>query len=319
VTSRAAPPRAVHTTALPLPLIARGKVRDVYDAGDDRLLLVATDRISAFDVVLPQPIPWKGVVLAQVSAWWFERLADLGPHHLITADPRAIRNALPALDAHPDALDGRAALVRRTTVVPIEAVVRGHLAGSAWAEYRRTGTLAGEPLPAGLRECEALPAPIFSPATKAGTGHDENITIADAARRVGVGVARDMHDRSLALFLRGREIAAEAGIIVADTKFEFGHASGGELLLIDEALTPDSSRFWPADRYAVGRAQPSLDKQPVRDHLETLVGRGEWDREPPPPDLPADVVDATSRRYRTLFARLTGRTIEAHMAGQAGS
>jgi phosphoribosylaminoimidazole-succinocarboxamide synthase len=305
-------PRPVHTTALPLPLVARGKVRDVYDAGDGRLLLVASDRISAFDVVLPQPIPWKGAVLTQISAWWFERLADLGPHHLITASPRRVLEALPALAAHPEVLDGRAALVRRATVVPIEAVVRGYLAGSAWAEYRHAGTLAGEPLPAGLRESEALPAPLFSPATKAETGHDENITQAEAARRAGEGVARMMHERSVALYQRGREIAAAAGIIVADTKFEFGHGADGELLLIDEALTPDSSRFWPAEQYAVGRAQQSLDKQPVRDYLETLVVRGDWNRDPPPPDLPPEVVEATSLRYRALFERLTGRTIESY-------
>jgi phosphoribosylaminoimidazole-succinocarboxamide synthase len=302
--------RVVHTSELPLPLVARGKVRDVYDAGEDRLLLVASDRISAFDVVMPQPIPWKGVVLTQISAWWFARIGDVTPHHLITADPATIADELPALGAHAEALDGRAALVRHTRVVPIEAVVRGYIAGSAWAEYRRAGTLAGEPLPAGLRQSEALPAPIFSPATKAGSGHDENITFAEAARRVGRGVAESMRERSLHLYERGRQIAGRAGIIVADTKFEFGHDAAGTLLLIDEALTPDSSRFWPAADYRVGRSQPSLDKQPVRDFLEAKVERGEWNRDAPGPALPDEVIDATSRRYRDLFLRLTGYAVE---------
>jgi phosphoribosylaminoimidazole-succinocarboxamide synthase len=312
-------PEPLHTSALPLPLVARGKVRDVYDAGENRLLLVASDRISAFDVVLPQAIPWKGVVLTQVSAWWFERLLDLGPHHLISADPAAIAAALPALRAHPEVLDGRAALVRRTRVVPIEAVVRGYLAGSAWAEYRVHGTLAGEPLPPGLQESSPLPAPLFSPATKADVGHDENITESEAARRAGAGVAQRMRERSIACYERGRAIAAECGIILADTKFEFGHSPDGELLLIDEALTPDSSRFWPAEHYAEGRAQPSLDKQPVRDHLETLVVRGAWDRNPPAPDLPEEVVHATSVRYRDLFERLTGTPIDRYVAHLPGA
>jgi phosphoribosylaminoimidazole-succinocarboxamide synthase len=303
-------PSIVHRSALPLPLVARGKVRDVYDAGNGRLLLLASDRISAFDVVMPQPIPWKGIVLTQISAWWFARLSDLTPHHLITADPAKVLEALPVLADYPEALDGRSALVRRTRVVPIEAVVRGYVAGSAWAEYRKTGTLAGEPLADGLRQSEKLPAPIFSPATKAQTGHDENITFAEAARRAGEGVAESMKERSLQLYERGRSIAERAGIIVADTKFEFGHTADGTLLLVDEALTPDSSRFWPASSYEVGRSQPSLDKQPVRDYLEELVEAGRWNREAPGPDLPATVIEATTARYRDLFRRLTGADIE---------
>jgi phosphoribosylaminoimidazole-succinocarboxamide synthase len=303
-------PRVVYRSELPLPLVARGKVRDLYDAGEDRLLLVATDRLSAFDVVLPQPVPWKGIVLTQLSAWWFTRIADVTPHHLITADPERIATELPAIAGHAAALDGRAALVRRARVAPIEAVVRGYLAGSAWAEYHASGTLAGEPLPADLRQNAALPAPIFSPATKAVSGHDENITFDEAARRVGRGVAETMRERSLRIYERGRQIAGRAGIIVADTKFEFGYDAAGALLLIDEVLTPDSSRFWPATSYVVGTAQPSLDKQPVRDHLEELVRSGQWNREPPAPTLPDAVVAATSRRYRELFERLTGHRIE---------
>lgn len=294
----------------PLPLVGRGKVRDIYDAGADRLLMVTTDRISAFDVVLPQPIPRKGEVLTQVTTWWLRRLEDLTPHHLIAADPVAIEAAVPGVDA---LLDGRrysAMLVHRTEPVPIECVVRGYLAGSAWAEYREHGTLAGEPLPPGLVENARLDPPIFSPATKAVEGHDENITFDEVRRRVGDELAEELRRRSLAIYERGREVAAARGIIVADTKFEFGRLPDGTLLLIDEVLTPDSSRFWPREGYVPGRAQPSFDKQPVRDYLEGLTGRGLWDKEPPPPDLPREVVEATSARYRELFVRLTGQTLE---------
>ncbi|HEX7049845.1 MAG TPA: phosphoribosylaminoimidazolesuccinocarboxamide synthase [Longimicrobiales bacterium] len=306
-------------TALPFPLIAQGKVRDVYDVGDGRLLMVATDRISAFDVVLPQPIPHKGEVLTQITAWWLARLGDLTPNHLISADPETIRAEVPALADHYDLWARRAMLVRRTEPFPVECVVRGYIAGSAWAEYRRHGTLAGEPLPPGLAESDRLDPPIFSPATKAIEGHDENITFEGVVDRIGAEAAETLRERSLAIYARGREIAAEADIIIADTKFEFGRLPDGTILLIDEVLTPDSSRFWPREHYAPGRSQPSLDKQPVRDWLEALVERGAWDKRPPAPQLPPDVVEATSARYRDVFQRLTGYTLEAFPVHDPGA
>ncbi len=299
------------TTQLPFPLVARGKVRDVYDVGGDRLLMVATDRISAFDVVLPQPIPYKGEVLTLITAWWLKRLEDITPHHLISVDPDVIQEQVPELGASRNQWARRAMLVRRTTPFPIECVVRGYIAGSAWAEYRRTGTLAGEPLPAGLIESDRLDPPIFSPATKAVEGHDENITFEEVCELVGADTASLLRERSLAIYERGREIAAAADIIIADTKFEFGALEDGTVILIDEVLTPDSSRFWPKESYAPGRGQPSLDKQPVRDYLESRVERGEWDKQPPPPNLPPEVIEATSARYRDVFHRLTGYTLEA--------
>jgi phosphoribosylaminoimidazole-succinocarboxamide synthase len=297
---------AIGETALPLPLVARGKVRDVYAVGDDRLLIVATDRISAFDVVLPQPIPDKGMVLTLLTTWWLARVSDLTPNHLISTDPDVIAHEVPELAQSRGLWARRAMLVKRARVVPIECVVRGFLSGSAWAEYRRGHTLAGETLPQGLRESERLEPPIFSPATKAESGHDENITFAAMCDAVGAELAGELRRRSLAIYQRGRAIAEEAGIIVADTKFEFGTLADGTLVLIDEVMTPDSSRFWPQELYAVGRPQPSLDKQPVRDYLESLVDAGAWDREPPAPELPPDVVRATTQRYRTVFQRLTG-------------
>lgn len=292
-------------TALPLPLERRGKVRDVYAVGTDRLLLVASDRVSAFDVVMAEPIPSKGIVLTQLSAWWFARAAELGPHHLLTADTDDIVAAVPALAPHRAMLAGRSMLCRRTVPVPVECVVRGYLSGSAWKEYQATGTLAGEPLPRGLRECDRLDPPLFSPATKAETGHDENITRAAMVTVVGEAAASELEARSRAVYALGRDTAAARGIIVADTKFEFGW-DDGRLLLIDEVLTPDSSRFWPADRYAPGRGQPSFDKQPLRDWLDAERRAGRWNGEAPPPALPATVVDATSRRYRDAYARITG-------------
>jgi len=297
---------ATYQTELPFPIVARGKVRDVHDVGEDRLLIVATDRVSAFDVVLPQPIPFKGAVLTQLTAWWLTQTSDITPDHLISADPAVIEKQVPGLAGYRDAWALRAMLVRRTEVVPIECVVRGYLSGSAWKEYRSSGTLAGEPLPEGLVESERLDPPIFSPATKATTGHDENITFARMADEVGRDLAEALRRCSLEIYSRGREIAGRAGIILADTKFEFGRLPDGTLLLIDEVLTPDSSRFWPGESYEPGRGQPSLDKQPVRDYLEKLVQQGEWNREPPGPDLPADVVQTTSQRYLNVFERLTG-------------
>lgn len=310
---------AVARTQLSLPLVARGKVRDVYAVGEDRLLIVATDRISAFDVVLPQPIPGKGAVLTQLTAWWLARMADITPNHLISADPTEIAEAVPEIAAEREVWSKRAMLVQRARVVPIECVVRGYLSGSAWAEYRRTNTLAGEPLPAGLVESQRLDPPVFSPATKAETGHDENITFARMCDEVGAELAVELKRRSLAIYTRGRDVAARNDIIVADTKFEFGTLDDGRLVLIDEVLTPDSSRFWPEETYAPGRGQPSLDKQPVRDYLEGLAEAGRWDKAPPPPDLPDDVVAATSARYLEVFHRLTGVTLETFPSHDPGA
>jgi phosphoribosylaminoimidazole-succinocarboxamide synthase len=312
-------PSGVSRTELPFPLVQRGKVRDVYDVGESRLLIVATDRISAFDVVLPQPIPYKGAVLTQITAWWLARLEDLTPNHLISADADAIEAAVPGLAGTRDVWADRAMLVQRTTVVPIECVVRGYLSGSAWKEYRQSRTLAGEPLPEGLVESDRLDPPIFSPATKAAEGHDENITFSRMKDDVGEALAEDLRRRSLDIYARGRDVAGTKGIILADTKFEFGTLADGRLLLIDEVLTPDSSRFWPGDSYASGRAQPSLDKQPVRDYLDSLRRDGKWNGEAPGPELPADVVDETSERYRTVFERLTGFELDAFPTHDPGA
>ena len=245
---------------LPLPMLRRGKVREVYEVDRDALLMVASDRVSAFDVVLSEPVPHKGAVLTQLSAFWFRKLAGLLPHHLLTAAPDEIVARVPVLVEHREAIAGRAMLVRRTTPVAFECVVRGYLSGSAWAEYRQSGTLAGEPLAAGLVESERLDPPIFSPATKAEQGHDENVTLEHVARTLGRAPAERLRRASLDLYEAGRAYAAARGIIIADTKFEFGTAGDGTLLVIDEILTPDSSRFWPADRYQPGRGQPSFDK-----------------------------------------------------------
>jgi phosphoribosylaminoimidazole-succinocarboxamide synthase len=295
------------TTSLPLPLHSRGKVREMYDAGEGRLLMVASDRLSAFDVVMGEPIPRKGEVLTAVTVWWLEQLGDRVDHHLIASDPRVILTMVPDLADTRDQWAGRALLVRRTRPIQVECVVRGYLAGSAWQEYRELGTLAGEPLPLGLREADRLDPPIFSPATKAAKGHDENIPYDEVVNRLGAELAERLRTLSLALYERGREIAGERGIILADTKFEFGLDDDDRLLLIDEVMTPDSSRFWPVDRYEPGRGQPSLDKQPVRDYLDALFREGRWDKAPPPPELPADVVAATTDRYLEVLRRLTGR------------
>ena len=289
---------------LPLPLLRRGKVREVYTVDAERLLLVASDRISALDVVLREPVPSKGEVLTQISAFWFSRLAAAQPHHCITADAAEIIAAVPALAGHRDQLEGRAMLCRRTEPVAFECVVRGYLSGSAWKEYQAAGTLAGEPLPTGHRESEMLAEPIFSPATKAEVGHDENVTFGRVADALGTKRAAELRDRSLALYTEAQAFAASRGVIIADTKFEFGTA-GGRLLLIDEVLTPDSSRFWPAGAYRPGAAQPSFDKQPVRDYLDGLKRAGKWNGEAPAPPLPPEVVRATTDRYRDIFRRLS--------------
>ncbi len=299
-------------TELPgIELFARGKVRDLYALGD-RLLIVATDRISAFDVVLPSGIPDKGRVLTQLSVFWFEFLRDLVPTHFLTATvdefPQAARR-------HRAQLESRAMLVRRTRVVPIECVVRGYLAGSGWKEYRQTGRICGVRLPAGLRESEQLPEPIFTPATKATSGHDQNISFDQMAQQVGGELAEELRSLSLGIFRKAADYALSRGLLLADTKFEFGHEVGSEdsqrLLLVDEVLTPDSSRFWAADGYQPGRPQPPFDKQLVRDYLE----KSGWNKQPPAPSLPSDIIEATRERYREAYRRLTGRELPAPAAG----
>ena len=298
---------AVLETQVPLPLLYRGKVRDIYDVGDSRLLMVTSDRVSAFDVILPQPIPRKGEVLTQLTAWWLDSLRGVIDHHLLSSDPDQIADLVPSLRESREAWARRSMLVHRTEPVLIECVVRGYVSGSAWKEYRTSGTLAGEPLPEGLSESQQLPTPIFSPATKAQTGHDENIPFSGVVEHLGKEQATRLRELSLAVYAHGATIAKEHGIILADTKFEFGHDTDGLLLLIDEVLTPDSSRFWPSDLFQPGQGQPSLDKQPVRDFLDGLT---DWDKSPPPPDLPDHVVRETTDRYLEIFRRLTGTELD---------
>ncbi len=295
---------------LPLPLIRRGKVREVYEVDDSHLLLVASDRVSAFDVVMNEPVAYKGAVLTQMSAYWFDRLGDIIRSHFVTADTEEIIARVPQLADHRATIDGRSTLAHRTDPLSFECVVRGYISGSAWAEYKDTGTLAGEPLAQGMVESEKLDPAIFSPATKAETGHDENVTFGTVCESLGTELAERLKETSLALYERGRQIAAEKGIIIADTKFEFGTTATGELLLIDEALTPDSSRFWPADRYQAGKGQPSFDKQPLRDHLAVLKKAGKWAGSPPPPPLPEEVIDAMSDRYLDAYMRITGESLK---------
>jgi phosphoribosylaminoimidazole-succinocarboxamide synthase len=313
---------ALRRTSLPLPLIRRGKVRDVYAVGDDEILLVATDRVSAFDVVMGEPIPYKGAVLTQITAWWLrqleERFGEALPHHLRSASAETIIGAVPALAPYRDQLIGRAMLCVRTDVVPIECVIRGYLAGSAWKEYATHGTLAGESLAPGLRESDRFDPPVFSPATKAETGHDENITMREVIARVGAARASELERMARDVYAFGRDIAALRGIIVADTKFEFG-LRDGRLVLIDEVLTPDSSRFWPAERYAPGRSQPSFDKQPLRDWLDAERRAGRWNGEAPGPPLPESVVAATSARYLEAFTRITGLDVPVLLAAEANA
>jgi phosphoribosylaminoimidazole-succinocarboxamide synthase len=295
---------------LPLPRIGRGKVRDIYAAGRDRVLLLTTDRISAFDVVMAETIPMKGAVLTQISAWWFDQLEGVVPHHMISADTDAIIKEVPALQAHRAAIAGRAMLCRRTTVFPIECVIRGYLSGSAWKEYAASGTLAGEKLAAGLLESGKLEPAIFSPATKAESGHDENITVATVRERLGDDVTYTLESMARAVYSLGEKISRDHGIIIADTKFEFGRDGDGRIILIDEVMTPDSSRFWAADVYKPGQPQPSFDKQPLRDYLDIERRAGRWNGEAPPPSLPASVVDATSKRYLEAYRRVTGADLK---------
>jgi phosphoribosylaminoimidazole-succinocarboxamide synthase len=288
----------LQTTIRSLPLLSRGKVRENYAVGDDRLLMVATDRISAFDVIMSEPIPGKGEILTRMARFWFGLLADIVPNHLLDADPES----LVAPDER-DQVRGRAMVVKRLKPLPVEAVVRGYLAGSGWKDYQASGAVCGVKLPAGLKLASRLPEPIFTPATKAELGaHDENISFSQMAATIGVEAAMQVRDVSLALYQRAADYAAARGILIADTKFEFGLDEHGTLTLMDEVLTPDSSRFWPADRWAEGISPPSFDKQFLRDWLESVPG---WNKRPPPPALPPEVIAQTAARYREALARLT--------------
>jgi phosphoribosylaminoimidazole-succinocarboxamide synthase len=292
------------STITSLPLLGRGKVRDNYAVGDDRILIVTTDRLSAFDVVMNEAIPGKGCVLNQMSDFWFERLADIVPNHLTGIDPASVVSAAEAVQ-----VAGRAVVAKRLQPIMVEAVVRGYLIGSGWKDYQATGAVCGVALPPGLRQADKLAAPIFTPAAKAELGeHDENISFADMAERIGVDLATRLRDISIALYQRAADYAATRGIIIADTKFEFGLDAEGTLYLMDEVLTADSSRFWPADSYAPGSSPPSFDKQFVRDYLETLH---DWNKTAPAPTLPAEVVAKTGAKYREALLRLTGQTLAA--------
>lgn len=291
-------PTVSETDVTGLRLVHRGKVRDVYEVGEDKLLLVATDRISAFDCIMPNQIPSKGAILTALSEFWFGKLSSITENHLITTDMSAVEEARD----HPE-LFGRSTLVRKTEVFPVECVVRGYLEGSGWKDYRSTGAICGHELRSGLRQCDKLDAPIFTPATKEASGHDENITESRFESIIGAEAAGELKKRALALYSAASEYAASRGIIIADTKFEFGRDPDGNILLIDEVLTPDSSRFWSADTYEPGHAQPSFDKQFLREYLESL----DWDKTPPAPELPEEIVRSTAERYAEAFRRLTGK------------
>ena len=284
-----------------LPRIGRGKVRDIYAVGEDKMLIVVSDRLSAFDVVLPDPIPDKGAVLTQMSNFWFQKLAHVVPNHLTGIDPESVVKG----EDERAQVRGRSVVVRKLKPLPIEAVVRGYLIGSGWKDYQKTGMVCGIALPKGLRQAQKLPEPIFTPATKATDGHDENISFDEVVRLIGRPLAEQVREVAIRLYREASDYAAQRGIIIADTKFEFGSDAAGKLVLIDEALTADSSRFWPADSYAVGISPPSFDKQYVRDYLETL----DWDKTPPAPRLPAEVIARTAEKYREALERLTGRKL----------
>ena len=292
----------LQTSLSDLKLHRRGKVRDVYEVDDESLLIVATDRISAFDCILPTPIERKGEVLTALSEFWFEKLKDVVANHLIESDVEAMP---PAVQRHAQTLKGRSMLVRRATVFPVECVVRGYLVGSGWKDYLRTGSVCGHKLPEGLPESAKLPQALFTPSTKAEEGHDENITEDQVRELIGAEQTALLRDTSLRLYNQAEEYARQLGIIIADTKFEFGLDKDGKLLLVDEVLTPDSSRFWPADEYEPGRSQPSFDKQFVRDYLETL----DWDKKPPAPAIPPEIAAATTARYLEAYRLLTGKEL----------
>ena len=292
----------LQTSLSDLKLLRRGKVRDVYAVDDDSLLIVATDRISAFDCILPTPIERKGEVLTALSEFWFEQLKDVVANHLIESDVEAMP---PVVQRHAQTLRGRSMLVRRAEVFPVECVVRGYLVGSGWKDYKRTGEVCGHKLPEGLVESAKLPEALFTPSTKAEEGHDENITEDQVREIIGDEKTALLRDTSLRLYREAEEYARQRGIIIADTKFEFGLGKDGQLLLVDEVLTPDSSRFWPADEYQAGRSQPSFDKQFVRDYLETL----DWDKKPPAPPIPHEIAAATTARYLEAYRLLTGKEL----------
>lgn len=294
----ASSPPLFESRAGDLPLVRRGKVRDIYQPSEEHLLIVACDRISAFDYVLPTPIPSKGRILTQMSNFWFDRTKDLIPNHLVDADPGP--DWYPEWQWYSKDLRGRTVLVRRLKPLSVEAIVRGYLSGSGWKEYQQTGKVCGLPLPPGLRESDRLPEPIFTPSTKAQSGHDENVTFEETASLLGQALAERVREAGLALYRFAAEYAISKGIIIADTKFEFGLDEAGELFLIDEALTPDSSRFWPLESYEPGRPQASFDKQYVRDYLESIC----WDKKPPAPPLPGDVVEKTVEKYEEALRRL---------------
>jgi phosphoribosylaminoimidazole-succinocarboxamide synthase len=285
-----------------LPRLGRGKVRDIYGVGDDKMLIVVSDRLSAFDVVLPDPIPDKGRVLNEMANFWFGRLGHIVPNQLTGIDPESVVKG----EDEKAQVRGRSVVVKKLKPLPIEAVVRGYLIGSGWKDYQKTGKICGIELPKGLKQAQKLPQPIFTPATKAESGHDENISFAEVVKLIGKDMAEKVRDISIRLYREASEYAATKGIIIADTKFEFGTDAQGNLVLIDEALTADSSRFWPADSYQVGMSPPSFDKQYVRDYLETL----DWDKSPPAPKLPAEVIAKTSQKYREALERLTGRKLQ---------
>ncbi len=292
----------VWETSLPLPLLNRGKVRDIYAVGQDKLLIVTTDRLSAFDVVLPTPIPDKGRVLNQISLFWFEKFKKLVPNHLVTADIKKMGLEEELVREHGQALAGRSVLVHRAKPLPVECVVRGFLAGSGWKDYQKTGKVCGHQLPKGLSQCQELPEPIFTPATKATVGHDMNIGFEEVAGLVGEEIASKIRNLSIKIFKEGVKYAKTCGILIADTKFEFG-VFDDRLILIDEVLTPDSSRFWPKDTYKAGQDQPSLDKQIVRNHLL----QSGWNQTPPGPALPDAIASQTSLAYKDVYKRLTGK------------
>jgi phosphoribosylaminoimidazole-succinocarboxamide synthase len=283
-----------------LPRIGKGKVRDIYAVGDDKMLIVASDRLSAFDVVLPDPIPDKGRVLNQMANFWFEKLGHVVPNQLTGIDPESVVSS-----EEKSQVRGRSVVVKKLKPLPIEAVVRGYVIGSGWKDYQKSGRICGIELPKGLRQAEKLAEPIFTPATKAESGHDENISFAQVEKMIGSALAAKVRDVAIRLYKEAADYAAKKGIIIADTKFEFGLSGNNELVLIDEVLTADSSRFWPADSYRVGVSPPSYDKQYVRDYLETL----DWDKTPPAPKLPPEVIAKTSEKYREALTRLTGRKL----------
>ena len=314
----AATDNALMETDLPLPGRRQGKVRDIYDAKGsyqgktvDALMIVASDRLSAFDVVMPNGVPGKGIVLTQISAFWFQKIKEaFGKQlqiHLLSTDPADVPGITPEQQKQ---LRGRIMLGRKAKVVPIECVCRGYLAGSGWKEYQQSGMVCGVKLPAGLRQCDRLPEPIFTPATKAETGHDENISFEQACQIVGSELMHKLREWTLAIYSLGHDYAADRGIILADTKFEFGRLPDGQIVLVDEVLTPDSSRFWPASRYEPGREQESFDKQFVRNYLEKLVEAGKWDKTPPGPILPREVIQGTLDRYLEAYRLLTGEELD---------